>query len=180
MTGVACVWRFTELASTQDSAKAMAEQGARHGTLVWADRQTAGRGRLKRRWQSPKGGLYFSLILRPSFAPRVLAEFSLAAAKAVAAALHHEADIKTAVKPPNDVMAFSRSGKPLKIAGILAEASGGSRNLDWLVAGIGINVNNAPHGAQAASLKSLTRKDWDLRRILERFLKELPHEFIAR
>ena len=184
MTGVCDVWHFDEIASTQDVAKSLARQGAAAGTLVWADAQTAGRGRLSRRWKSPKGGLYFSLILRPAFPPATLADFSLMTARCLAAAIAQKTGIRTAVKPPNDVMALSREGKPLKIAGILAEASGRGKTLDWLVAGVGINVNNSPPVPRAASLKSLTRKTWDKRRILERFLsgfdrgyKELSHEF---
>ena len=151
---VSALLRLEETDSTQAVARGLAEQGAAHGTVVWADRQTAGRGRLSRRWASGPGGLYFSLILRPRFAPARLADLSLAAAQAAAQALS-SCGITAAVKPPNDVFGSSgrRSGK---ICGILAEARGGARRVEWLVLGVGINVNNSPRIRGAVSLKSLT------------------------
>lgn len=165
---------LTEAASTQDLAKGLAMQGAPDRTLVWADRQTAGRGRLGRRWKSPDGGLYFSVILRPRFPPAALAEFSLAAAAAVAAALARETGITTAVKPPNDVMGLTKAGKPRKVAGILAEAAGDSRRVEWLVLGVGVNVNNSPPLASSASLRSLTGRTWKIPDILRRLVHEIP------
>ena len=78
MIGTSQVLRLSVTDSTQAVARFLAEQGAPDRTLVWADRQTAGRGRLKRRWDSRLGGLYFSLILRPAFPPSRLAALSLA------------------------------------------------------------------------------------------------------
>lgn len=172
LPGVASVLHLTETGSTQAVARALAEQGAADHTLVWADRQTRGRGRLARRWQSGPGGLYFSLILRPSFAPDKLAAFSLLTAEAAAAALSQETGLATQVKPPNDVMSGSK-----KLCGILAEASGGSKSLDWLVVGVGINVNNKPALKRAASLASLTGKTWDPSSILAAFLREFDRRY---
>jgi BirA family transcriptional regulator, biotin operon repressor / biotin---[acetyl-CoA-carboxylase] ligase len=169
--GIASVLHLKEAESTQTLARELAEQGAEDKTLVWADRQTKGRGRMARRWSSPMGGLYFTLILRPRFPPARLADFSLMAGEAAARALSRLARIETIVKAPNDVLTPTPRG-PRKLCGILSEASGGARGLDWLVLGIGVNVNAAPAGA--ASLRSASGKAWDveavLRAVLRRFL----------
>lgn len=178
--GICQVLRLDETDSTQKVARMLAEQGAPHGTLVRADRQTAGKGRLERRWASPAGGLYLSLVLRPSFPPSRLAELSLATAKAIAGAIAELTGLRVAVKPPNDVYADSKKG-PRKICGILAEASGGERALDWVVLGIGINVNNPTRGLpQAASLKTLTGKTWPLDRVLEAVLGQFDSVYEKR
>ncbi len=169
LPGIAQLLRLSSTDSTQAVARFLAEQGAPDRTLVWADLQTAGRGRLQRTWTSRPGGLYFSLILRPTFPPARLAELSLASAAAAAEALALTG-IGTAVKPPNDVIGSCgrRSGK---VCGILAEASGGSHRVDWAALGVGINVNNAVSGVKgAASLKSLTGRAWDIEEVLRSFL----------
>ncbi len=79
--------RLKSVDSTQTEARRLAAAGAPDGTLVWADRQTAGRGRMDRRWKSAAGGLYVSWLLRPKFAPERLAELSLAVGEALAEAL---------------------------------------------------------------------------------------------
>jgi len=169
LPGITQVLRLSVTDSTQTVARFLAEQGAPDRTLVWADRQTAGRGRMQRRWDSGSGGLYFSLVLRPRFPASRLAELSLAAAGAAAAALSTQG-ISAVVKPPNDVIG-ARGKRSGKVCGILAEASGGARAVEWLVLGVGINVNNAPRGAKgAASLKSLTGRAGDPLHILHLFL----------
>lgn len=176
LPGVSQVLHLDETDSTQTVARFLAEQGAPHGTLVWADRQTAGRGRMSRKWDSAPGGLYFSLILRPSFPPSRLADLSLLTAEAAAATLSKQAGIETAVKPPNDVYAVA-NGKARKVCGILAEASGGSRRVDWVVVGVGINVNNKVKFAGAASLKGLTGRSWDAAEVLRRFLDQFNRSY---
>lgn len=176
LPGIRRLHKVRSATSTQDLARQMAEAGAEDGTLVWALRQTAGRGRLDRKWHSEAGGLYVSLILRPPFPPSRLADFSLMTAEAAARALSSIAGIETAIKPPNDVMAVPATGGPRKICGILAEARGAGLSLDWLVVGIGVNVNNAPAvdrgGIPAASLKGLTGKTMPLASVLKALLAE--------
>lgn len=157
--------------STQTVAKFMAEEGAAAWTVVRADSQSRGRGRMSRRWESPEGGLYFSLILRPTFSPSRLPEISLLTAQAAAQALRDLAPLDYVIKPPNDVLACRPGEKPRKVCGILAEASGSSRGVDWLVLGVGINVNNLPKLKKAASLKQLSGKSYDLDEVLEMFLR---------
>ncbi|UPT73105.1 MAG: biotin--[acetyl-CoA-carboxylase] ligase [Elusimicrobiota bacterium] len=146
--------RRRTIASTQDELRRLAAAGAPDGTVVWADVQTGGRGRLGRRWRSPKGGLYASWLLRPRFAPARLAELSLACGEALAAALRGFG-AATTVKPPNDVLALGADGKARKLCGILCEASGTGTTLDWVIVGFGVNVNNPPPLKRATSLREV-------------------------
>jgi BirA family biotin operon repressor/biotin-[acetyl-CoA-carboxylase] ligase len=170
--GISQTLHLTRTQSTQTLARQLAEDGAPAGTLIWADAQTAGRGRMQRRWTSPLGGLYFSLILRPDFAPTRLADFSLAAGQAISQALTQLTKAAFAVKPPNDILGV-KNGIPKKVCGILAEASGRSQKLDWLVVGIGVNVNAQPGLSSATSLKALTGRSWPLEKVLAAVLPAL-------
>jgi BirA family transcriptional regulator, biotin operon repressor / biotin---[acetyl-CoA-carboxylase] ligase len=132
------------LGSTSDEAKRLAAEGAVPGTLVWALEQTDGRGRLDRRWVSPRGNLFLSLVLRPEAAPAQAAELGFVAALAVAetVASFLPDSVKVTLKWPNDVLADNS-----KLAGILLEARSAPTGLvDWVVLGIGINIVAAPTG----------------------------------
>jgi len=123
-----------ETGSTNADAVALARAGAVHGTGVLASRQTAGRGRLGRSWESPSGGVYVSAVLRPSLAPAEVTGMPLAVATGVARAVERfgvEADVKW----PNDV----RLGGG-KLAGVLLEISAEADRTLWLVVGVGLNV----------------------------------------
>jgi BirA family biotin operon repressor/biotin-[acetyl-CoA-carboxylase] ligase len=131
--------------STNEEARRRAGAGAGEGLLVWAGEQTLGRGRQGRRWSSPPGNLYCSLLLRPPVTPAKAAQLSfvavLAAADAVEAALAHarpRPDLRC--KWPNDVLIDGR-----KCAGILLESStAADGRLEWVVVGCGINVASHP------------------------------------
>jgi len=155
LAGVRRLVRLERIDSTQSEARRLAETGAPDGTLVWALSQTAGKGRMGRRWRSAPGGLYASWLLRPKFSPARLAELSLACGEALAGALRGFG-AATAVKPPNDVLAVCPDGKARKLCGILCEAAGDSKKLDWLIIGFGVNVDNKPPLARSVSLRSLT------------------------
>ncbi|ACY18507.1 biotin--[acetyl-CoA-carboxylase] ligase [Haliangium ochraceum] len=123
--------------STNDEAQTRAQAGAAHGTVITADAQRAGRGRLGRAWHSPAGeSLYLSCILRPEMAPAQAAAVTLAAGLGVAdavAALGVAAELKW----PNDVRVAGR-----KLAGILCEMSSRGHAVSHLVVGIGVNLGN--------------------------------------
>lgn len=124
--------------STNDEAGRLAEAGAAEGTFVWAREQTGGRGRRGRHWASPAGNLYCSTILRPACAAPRAAELGFVAALAVADVIPAGRDVR--VKWPNDVMVDGG-----KIAGILLESAvGQSGHVEYVVAGIGLNVGFAP------------------------------------
>lgn len=163
--------RLDETASTQDVARRLAEEGAPDGTAVWALRQTAGRGRMGRRWRSGDGGLYFSVVRRPRIPPSGLAALSLALGDAAARVLTRASGVETAVKPPNDVLARCPDGRLRKLAGILCEASGTESGLDWLVVGIGVNVNNVPPLKRATGLRALTGRRLALEPLLRALLR---------
>jgi BirA family biotin operon repressor/biotin-[acetyl-CoA-carboxylase] ligase len=124
-------WHET-IGSTSDRLKQLARAGAPEWTAVLADRQTGGRGREGRTWQSPAGGLYLSVLLRPRAEPVSL--LPLAAGVAVAEAVAGFG-VACQLKWPNDVLASGR-----KLAGILAEATSGGAGVEWVVLGIGVNV----------------------------------------
>ncbi len=136
---------FGVIDSTNEEAKRRAVAGARGPTWIWARRQTAGRGRRGRDWNSPEGNLMATLLLVPDVKAAEAAKLSFVAALAV-----HDVVLRWApgahvrVKWPNDVLVEGR-----KIAGILLEASSeeSSSKLPWLAAGIGINLAHAPQEA---------------------------------
>jgi BirA family biotin operon repressor/biotin-[acetyl-CoA-carboxylase] ligase len=130
------VRHYDSIGSTNDEALRLARGGTAHGTVVHADEQIAGRGRLARRWQSPPGNLYVSIVLRLNLPAARCAEIGFVAALAVADAVETllPNQLRTTLKWPNDVLL--RGGK---ISGILLE------NIDdALIVGIGINVLRAP------------------------------------
>lgn len=136
-------WRvhyFEELESTQKTAGAMAAQGAHHGEVVIAERQSAGHGRMGRRWHSPPGvNFYGTFILRPDLPVTQAAILSLTAGVAVAEAMESVAHGMVALKWPNDVWLGGR-----KACGIIAEAITDPRQqVACVLLGIGINLNLA-------------------------------------
>jgi BirA family biotin operon repressor/biotin-[acetyl-CoA-carboxylase] ligase len=136
-----------ELASTNARARELAVAGAGE-TLVVAARQTGGRGRLDRAWDSPEGGIYASLLRRPAAPPAHVPVFTLAAAVAVADAAR-DAGVDAGIKWPNDVLvpvapSNGRDGGPRKLAGVLTEMEGEADRVSWLVVGVGVNANTAP------------------------------------
>jgi BirA family biotin operon repressor/biotin-[acetyl-CoA-carboxylase] ligase len=133
--GQALHW-YEEVGSTNDVAKELAEEGALHGEVVVAERQMAGRGRRGRSWSSPpRRNLYLSVILRPELPPARAPEVTLLASVAVCQAVR-QAGVAAAIKWPNDVLVSGR-----KLAGVLTEMAAEVERVQWLVVGIGVNVN---------------------------------------
>lgn len=136
------VLAFDVLPSTNDEATRLARAGAPEGTVVWALRQTAGRGRRGRSWASAEGNLFVSLILRPQAPPARAAELSFVAALAVAEtvdALNPDGPAALC-KWPNDVLLAGG-----KIAGILLESEAGEGGeAAWVVVGVGVNLATRP------------------------------------
>jgi BirA family biotin operon repressor/biotin-[acetyl-CoA-carboxylase] ligase len=145
---------FEEIDSTNEEARRLAAAGERGPVWIVADRQTAGRGRRGRLWQSPTGNLAATLFLRPEKPANECAQLSFVAALAasdVVSRLAPATDVR--VKWPNDVLADGR-----KIAGILLEsASNGGGCLEWLAVGIGVNLDHFPLDTEfpATSLATL-------------------------
>jgi BirA family biotin operon repressor/biotin-[acetyl-CoA-carboxylase] ligase len=122
------------LTSTMDVAKHEAQQGAREGTVIVAEEQTAGRGRIKRTWLSPKGSIALSIILYPSLA--YLPSLIMVASLAVVHCIEKVTGLKSQIKWPNDVLVNNK-----KVCGILIESDVRGNTVDYAIIGIGINVN---------------------------------------
>jgi BirA family biotin operon repressor/biotin-[acetyl-CoA-carboxylase] ligase len=131
------IYSHFSVASTMDSALKLAEKDAPEGTLVIAEKQTSGRGRLGRSWHSPpKSGLWFSLILRPPVSPAVSPSLSILSALSLSEALRIKYKIPAMIKWPNDCLVDGR-----KICGILTELSAELDKVNYIIIGMGINVN---------------------------------------
>ncbi len=127
---------LAETDSTNTRAMVQARQGAPEGCLVLADSQSAGRGRLGRRWISPAGSsLLFSLVLRPPLPLSAAPQITLMLSVALCRALRQSCGLPAEIKWPNDVLVRGR-----KVCGILVEMEGQPDRLDFLVAGVGLNV----------------------------------------
>ena len=135
--GQADIVHYTIVDSTNDRAKALAIQGASEGTIVVAEEQSAGRGRKGRSWLSANGdGICLSLILRPSMPPGEISQITLMTAVAIAETLLEISGADVNIKWPNDILV---NGK--KIAGILTEMSMEMDVIDYIIIGLGLNVN---------------------------------------
>ena len=131
------LYYYPEIGSTNDEAFRLGLSGAPEGTAVIADSQTKGKGRLQRVWHSPPGyNIYTSIILRPNFAPDQAPQISIAAGVAVAEILNEYCPGHVQIKWPNDVLLNKK-----KICGILAQMKTSANGIDFVVLGIGINVN---------------------------------------
>ena len=138
---------FQHVTSTLDVVHSLGEGGAPAGTLVLADEQTAGRGRMRRSWRSDAGaGIWLTLLERPS-SDEALGVLALRIALALAPALESFATSRALLKWPNDVYV---GGK--KLAGVLVEARWRGPRLDWLALGVGVNVR-VPEGFDVAGLR---------------------------
>lgn len=140
---------YPETDSTNIRIRHLGDEGAPHGTLAVADRQTAGRGRRGRTWESPGGScIYMSILLRPDLAPEKAPMLTLVMACGVAEGIMDCADVKVQIKWPNDIIV---SGK--KLAGILTEMSTQVDYINHVTVGVGINVNvqNFPEEIQTAT-----------------------------
>lgn len=126
-----------EVDSTNRMAKDLAIKGTPEGTLVIAERQTRGRGRMDRDWFSPPGeGIYMTMVLRPSLPPAEAPKITLLTGVAMAESLREISGIEVKIKWPNDIVI-----KGKKLAGILTELSAEIDAINFVLIGIGVNVN---------------------------------------
>lgn len=163
--------------STQQVARDLARGGAAEGTMVVAEEQTAGRGRLGRTWHSPAGeNLYCSVVLRPPRAPAEVPQIALVVGIAVAAAVEEATGRRPAIKWPNDVLL---DGK--KVAGILTEMESEIERVHHVIAGIGVNLNGRRFPRElrrkASSLLLLTGRPVDRARFAAGLLAALEARY---
>lgn len=143
------IYSYNHTSSTNDIAYRLGQDKAMEGTCVLAESQDQGRGRLNRKWESPKGvGIYLSIILRPKIPPQQAPQVTLLASLATAVAIRKVTSLEALIKWPNDILI---NGK--KVCGILTEMSAEMDSVKFLVLGIGLNVNTLkdalPKGASS-------------------------------
>lgn len=160
--------------STNDLARALAAQGAPAGTLVLAEEQTAGRGRLGRTWLAPRGtSLLFSLIFRPALLPAQAFRLAMLCSLAAARAIEAVTNLPIHLKWPNDLVLRGK-----KLGGVLSESSLTGERLDFVVVGLGLNVNldvsTLPEiAATATSLSAALGRPVARLPLLQRILQEI-------
>ena len=166
----------TQLASTMDAAKELARKGCPDFTTVIAGRQTSGRGRLDRQWSSEKGGLYFTMVLRPDLPPVLSFRVSFLASLTLAEILNEMFGTDVRVKWPNDLLVDE-----CKICGMLAELEAEADRVTFINIGIGLNVNNNPPSVEpaATSLRAILGRRVQQKEILSRFLDSFEAQMQA-
>lgn len=150
------IYYFRTTTSTQDEAERLAEAGAPEGTVVLAEEQTAGRGRLGRSWLSPPGSsILMSIIFRPPLLPYQVHRLTMITSLSVAEAIENLTPLKVAIKWPNDILI---AGK--KAGGILTEIRAREDRTLYVIVGVGLNVNvnilNSPLSSLAPHATSLS------------------------
>ena len=169
---------FDVIDSTQNQALKMANESKNHGTIIIAEKQTGGKGRSGRKWISPKGGIWISIILQPKFDISIITLFPIAASLALSYAIEKTCKISPELKWPNDLTV-----KGKKLAGMLVDASFESNRIVSLVLGVGINFNvnvkeiekilkNTPNYYGVASLNKQKNKTTAIK-LIQSFLLEL-------
>lgn len=161
---------FNDIDSTNIKGKELAQKDIEDGSLIIAERQTLGNGRFNRKWVSPSGGLWFSLVLRPNIPPTEAPKITQIAAASIYKTLI-DLNINSTIKWPNDILVNDK-----KLCGILAEMKCDMDQVHYLILGIGINVNIDENAFDesvksiATSLKIQFNKQFNRNKILANFL----------
>jgi len=170
---------FDELGSTNIEARNEAQRGAPEGTIIIAETQKSGKGRLARGWYSPQyKGIWLSVVLRPKFRPQDAPKCSLMAAVALERAIADQTGIHCGIKWPNDLLIGDK-----KFIGILTEMSADFDSINYIVIGMGVNVNllaeDIPDELQAiaTSLAMATGATVDRKALLGKILRELEFSY---
>lgn len=165
--------------STQRIAHELALDKASHGTIVIADEQTKGKGRVDRTWHSKRGqGIWMSIVLRPNILPYLAPQLTLLTATVLADVIDHYAQVKPQIKWPNDILI---QGK--KMAGILTEMQAEQDQVSYVIVGMGININQtnsdipADISHRATSLRIETDKTWDMVPLIQRILHTFERKY---
>ncbi len=170
------IYYFDKINSTQNFALDLASKPHENGSLVIAERQTRGRGRQNRRWVSPSGGIWLSILLKPNFEISQASLFPMVTSLSLSLAIEKMLSLEPKLRWPNDV---TLDGK--KVAGILVDGSIESNKIDYLVIGVGINFKVSPKEisnkitGRSYGVTSLVGKDSEANPVqfLQQFLLEL-------
>ncbi|PIQ86519.1 MAG: biotin--[acetyl-CoA-carboxylase] ligase [Candidatus Omnitrophica bacterium CG11_big_fil_rev_8_21_14_0_20_43_6] len=166
---------FDCLSSTMDLGMQLGMENAASGTAVLAESQIKGRGRLGRGWFSPKHkGIYFSLILRPKILPAACPILTLMSAVSICEAIKEVLGLDVQIKWPNDILIHNK-----KVAGILTEMNAEMDKVNFVVIGIGLNVNNDKKSllAQATSLKQEQGQEINRVALLQEILRKIENNY---
>ena len=173
------IFAYRSVKSTNDIAAQLARSGEPEGTIVVSEQQTKGRGRLGRVWRSPPGcGIYVSIILKPRFKPEKAPGLAIMTALALADAVSSCCPGDVRIKWPNDILIGNR-----KVAGILTELSAERNKIDYVVIGIGINVNHKADDFPpelrpiATSIRTANRRKASRVGLLRQFLQNFEKEY---
>ncbi|MEW6607544.1 MAG: biotin--[acetyl-CoA-carboxylase] ligase [bacterium] len=167
---------FDEVGSTQDIAHSLAAFGAPEGTLVIAEIQTEGRGQPSKTWLSPKGGLWFSLVLTPTLRSINQASgLTILVALSIARAIKEMTNLNILIKWPNDLYLNNK-----KVGGILTESSTVEVAVRYIIVGVGINVNvdSQTLPSKATSLKDALGKEIPIIEILAKILEGMEKDYL--
>ncbi|MDR3019272.1 MAG: biotin--[acetyl-CoA-carboxylase] ligase [Treponema sp.] len=160
-------YHYKNTDSTMDRARELALKGAAGGSVITAEKQSAGRGRNGRTWVSRQGGLFFTILERPRLTIADYSLFSLVLQIAAAKALAKICGKKAYLRWPNDIYIDRR-----KIAGVTTEISGEGDLISWLSGGVGVNVNNPVPSAKTTSVTEVTGRHFSRRLVLQQILLE--------
>jgi len=170
---------FEQTSSTSDVIEKLARDGAGGGAVVFAESQSSGRGRLGRQWVSPpRKGLWFSVLLRPDIRPQEVMRVMVASGTALRRAIQRVTNLPAGIKWPNDILVNGR-----KVAGILTELHAELDRVQYLVLGIGVNVNLTVTDFSPAVRKTATSLRIELGRAVPRpdlaieLLRELDNDY---
>ncbi len=169
------IYSYESTDSTNDVAHRLAQSGSPEGTTVFSESQSRGRGRMGRHWVSPKGkGIYFSFILRPDVPPAEAPKITLMSAVGVALAIRKITHLGALIKWPNDILVNER-----KAVGILTEMSAEVNTVNYIVLGIGINVNTSRSDLpkEATSLKAEAGGEVPRVELAREVLRELDRQY---
>jgi BirA family biotin operon repressor/biotin-[acetyl-CoA-carboxylase] ligase len=174
--GMFKIEHYYEVDSTQPIAKEFATKGADEGLIIMATKQKSGYGRIKRVWSSNIGGLFASIILRPKIHPKDASKLALLSGIALNITLC-EYKVDSNIKWPNDLIVNNK-----KIAGVLIEMAAQSDRVDWIVVGIGMNINNELPSDLcdiAITLKNVLKKDINSFEFLTILLRNFEKLYIS-
>jgi BirA family biotin operon repressor/biotin-[acetyl-CoA-carboxylase] ligase len=166
---------FPEVTSTNEIARSLASN-CQNGTVILAETQTEGRGRLSRHWASPPGGVWMSLILKPEMPLDRIYQINMAVSVAISRAIFSLLGLEAGIKWPNDLLIRGR-----KICGILMEVSAEVGRLDYAVVGLGINANvrlsSFPAEWMSTSLARESGHDVNRRDLIQRILMDIEEAY---
>ena len=165
------IYYFDTIDSTQNFALKLSQKPHENGSIIIAERQTEGRGRLTRKWISPKGGIWLSILLRPNFELSQTSLFPMVTSLALSIAIEKVLRIKPELKWPNDLTV-----KGKKVAGILIDVSVESNKVDYIIIGVGINFKIQPN--KISKLIKNNQKSYGITTLVKETYNDSPVELV--